>query len=275
MEWYTPPMLARLLRGLAYVAYALVLVLVFGLAAYTSFSLFVRSGITMMPSLKGLTREEAANRLADQGLELRKVEEPGRYDDEVPVGRVVQQAPDARTRVKRGSGVSIVLSRGPERVEVPDLTGKRLAEAQRDLSGSGLALGLLQGAIMPGQKLSVVAQDPDPKAEVAPSTPVNMLLVMDVPRERYIMPDLIYRDYDQVRPFFERRGFHFGSVRFERYEGVAAGVILRQYPLPGHPVTQEDALSLVVATTDNLPDTLPIPAVPPPPAPPPPAGGTP
>ena len=269
-------MLARLLRGLAYVAYALVLVLVFGLAAYTSFSLFVRSGITIMPSGKGLTREEAANRLADQGLELRQVKEPGRYDDEVPAGRVVQQAPDARTRVKRGSGVSVVLSLGPERVKVPDLIGKRLADAQFDLSGSGLALGRIQGAVVPGHELaSVVAQDPDPDAAVAPSTPVNMLLVMAVPRERYIMPDLIYRDYDQVRPFFERRGFHFGSVRFERYEGVSAGIILRQYPLPGHPVTREDALSLVVATTDNLPDTMPLSASPPPPATPPPAGGTP
>ena len=274
MEWYTPPMLARLLRGLAYVAYCFVLVLVFGLAAYTSFSLFVRSGITMMPSVKGLTRDEAANRLADQGLELRQVKEQGRYDDEIPAGRVVQQVPDARTRVKRGSGVSVVLSLGPERVIVPDLTGRRLADAQFDLSRSGLALGRIQGAVLRGQKLAVVAQDPDPQAAVAPSTPVNMLLVMDVPRDRYIMPDLIYRNYDQVRPFFERRGFHFGSVRFERYEGVAAGIILRQYPLPGHPVAQDDALSLVVATTDNLPETLPFPVTPPPAAPPP-AGGTP
>ena len=53
------------------------------------------------------------------------------------------------------------------------------------------------------------------------------------------MPDLVYRDYEQVRPYFEQLGFRFGSVKFERYEGVAAGVILRQFPLPGHPLTRE------------------------------------
>jgi len=74
--------------------------------------------------------------------------------------------------------------------------------------------------------------------------------------ERFIMPDLIYRDYESVRPLFEKSGFHFGSVKFERYEGVAAGIILRQFPLPGHPVTRDDAVSLVVATADNLPDTV-------------------
>ena len=31
---------------------------------------------------------------------------------------------------------------------------------------------------------------------------------------------------------------------------MAAGVILRQFPLPGHPLTREDAVSLVVATAD-------------------------
>ncbi len=60
------------------------------------------------------------------------------------------------------------------------------------------------------------------------------------------MPDLVYRDYDQVRPYFEQLGFKFGNVKFERYEGVAAGVILRQFPLPGHPLTHDDAVSLVV-----------------------------
>jgi serine/threonine-protein kinase len=249
-------MLARLLRGLGLLAYALVLILAFGLAAYTSFSLFVRSGVTTVPSLKGLTREEAVAQLGDHGLGLRRISEQGRYDDKVPVGHVVQQSPDARTLVKRGSGVSIVLSLGPQRVEVPTLAGRSLPAAQAALSGSGLALGKILGAFAPGKDAgAVLEQDPDPGQNVPPSTPVDLLLVMPVPGERFIMPDLIYRDYEIVRPFFERRGFRFGSVKYERYEGVAAGSILRQFPLPGHPLTHGDAVSLVVATADNLPTT--------------------
>ena len=67
------------------------------------------------------------------------------------------------------------------------------------------------------------------------------------------MPDLVYRDYERVRLYFEQLGFKFGSVKFERYEGVAAGVILRQFPLPGHPLTREDPVSLVVATAGAAP----------------------
>ncbi len=56
-----------------------------------------------------------------------------------------------------------------------------------------------------------------------------------------------------MRPYFERLGFKFGNVKFERYEGVSAGVILRQFPLPGHPVSRDDSISLVVATVDTVP----------------------
>jgi eukaryotic-like serine/threonine-protein kinase len=266
-------MASRFFRGLGFLAYAVVLCLVFGLAAYTSFSLFVRSGVTSVPPLKGLSRIEATNRLADQGLRLRRVEERGRYDDRVPAGHVVRHSPDARTLVKRGSSVTVILSLGPQRVEVPELDGRSLPAAQAALSGSGLGLGSIHlafaGGVQPG---TILEQDPDPGARIAPTTGVDLLLAMPAPGERFIMPDLIYRDYESVRPLFEQRGFHFGSVKFERYEGVAAGVILRQFPLPGHPVTRDNAVSLVVATADNLPDTvtgtLPLPQEPAEPQPP-------
>ena len=53
-----------------------------------------------------------------------------------------------------------------------------------------------------------------------------------------------------VRGFFELRGFRLGGVKFEPYEGVAAGTVLRQFPLAGHPLTRRDAISLVVVAAE-------------------------
>jgi serine/threonine-protein kinase len=248
-------MLPRFFRGLGYLAYVLLVLVIFGLAAYTSFSLFVRSGVTTVPSVVGLNSGDAANILADQGLTMRGAEGSGRYDDKVPAGRVARQNPDPRTLVKRGRPVTVVLSLGPRRVQVPDLTGKTLPGAQAAISGTGLGLGRILGALAPNHEApgSVLEQDPDPGAAVAPATGVDLLLAMASPGERYVMPDLVYRDYEAVRPYFEQLGFKLGNVKFERYEGVAAGVILRQFPLPGHPVSRDEAISLVVATADGVP----------------------
>jgi eukaryotic-like serine/threonine-protein kinase len=253
-------MLSRLFRGLGFLAYVVVIVLVFGLAAYTSFSLFVRSGVTTVPSVVGMTRTDAAAVLADQGLTARNAEGEGRYDDKVPAGRIARQNPDPRTLVKRGRPVTVVLSRGPRRVQVPELQGKTLPAAQAAISGEGLSLGRILSAFASNREApgAVMEQDPDPGDSVAPASGVDLLLALATPGERYVMPDLVYRDYEQVRPYFEQLGFKFGNVKFERYEGVAAGVILRQFPLPGHPVTRDDSISLVVATVDTVPVLPPI-----------------
>lgn len=277
--------MTKLLRVPVYLAYGVVVLLVFGLAAYTSFSLFVRSGVTTVPPVEGLSEADAAARLADQGLRLRGGgESQGRYSEKVPAGKILVQNPDARTLVKRGSGVTVVLSKGPQRVDVPEVASQPLPAAQAALAGSGLTVGQILGAYSTTLNTgSVVATDPGTGATIPPSTPVNLLLALSVPDERYLMPDLVYRDYEGVRPYFEQQGFHFGSVKYERYEGVAAGVILRQFPLPGHPLTKQDDISLVVATADMptdsatppLPNPVPTPSPPSPPSQTPPAEGTP
>ncbi|HEV7518159.1 MAG TPA: PASTA domain-containing protein [Thermoanaerobaculia bacterium] len=244
----------KLLRALGLLAYAALVVLAFTFAAYLSFSFFVRSGVTSVPSVVGMTRAEAANVLVSSGLAVRGVTSKGHYDDKVPAGRVLRELPDARTLVKRGSGVQLVLSQGPQRIEVPDLAAKAFPAAQVTLSGSGLIVGKTLSAFVPGRETgTVVAQDPDPGAAVPPASPVDVLLAQPTPGDRYIMPDLVYQQYDRVRTFFEREKFRLGSVKFERYEGVAAGVILRQFPLPGHPVSHNDPVSLVVATAEDIP----------------------
>jgi serine/threonine-protein kinase len=209
--------------------------------------------VTTVPSVIGLSRGDAVAALADQGLTVRNSEGGERYDDQIPAGRVARQNPDPRTLMKRGRPVILVFSKGPRRVQVPDLLGRPLPAAQGAISGSGLNLGQILGAFASHREApgSVLEQDPSPGDSVPPATGVDLLLAMPAQGERYVMPDLVYRNYEQVRPYFERLGFAFGNVKFERYEGVAAGVILRQFPLPGHPVAREDSISLVVATADT------------------------
>jgi serine/threonine-protein kinase len=244
-----PPLARRALRALGVLAYVALAVVVFGVAGYLSFSAFVRSGTTPVPDLAGLTRQEAAERLADSGLRIAVEEGSGRFDAEVPAGRVLEQDPGARTLVKRGSEVGVALSLGPQRLAVPDLAGNSAQSAQVALAAAGLALGRVLGVFSPDAVPgTVVHQAPAPGVAVAPATPVQVLVALAGSAPAFVMPDLVYRDYDEVRRFFEARGFHFGNVKFEPYPGVADGVILRQFPLAGHPVARADAVSLVVAT---------------------------
>ncbi|HMB53703.1 MAG TPA: PASTA domain-containing protein [Thermoanaerobaculia bacterium] len=253
-----PPVARKALRwtawGLIFIAYAGALFVVFTLASYAAFSLFVRSGATPAPEIVGLSSHEARDLLTDSGLVM-STAESGRFDAEVAAGSVLEQKPSPRTLVKRGSRVEVVLSLGPQQLTVPDLTGRSFQAAQVALASNGLALGrTLQVVSRTSPGGTVVAQAPSPGQQVTPSGTVDLMLAQGSNGgQRYVMPDLVYRDYDDVRRFFEAAGLRLGRVTFELYEGVRGGTVLRQFPVAGHPLTPQDAVSLVVATT---PETL-------------------
>ena len=100
---------------------------------------FFGVGSAEIPSLEGLTREEAQERLAGSGLTLGEVSEAP--SDSTPTGTVVEQDPQAGTSAQLETPVNITLSSGPQRVAVPDLTGLSLSEAEPALSKVGLKLG--------------------------------------------------------------------------------------------------------------------------------------
>lgn len=245
-------MAKRWARFLGWAAYAALTLVVFVVAGYLAFTQFVRSGVTAVPGIEGLPAGEAEARLRDHGLSLTWRVGDERYDSGVPENHVVLQKPAAGNLVKRGSVVEAVRSLGEELLEVPDLQGKALPAAQVTLADSGLALGHTLGVYraggLPG---TVVEQKPPAGSRVGASTQVDLYLCLEDPAETYLMPDLVYRRYDEVRRYFDRRSFRLGSVKYEQYEGIAAGVVLRQFPLPGHPLRRHDVISLVVTATEE------------------------
>ncbi|MEO8195901.1 MAG: PASTA domain-containing protein [Thermoanaerobaculia bacterium] len=245
-------MAGRFVRLVQRLLWGVVLLAVFVASAYLSFNLFVRRGAMTVPELAGLTAEEASRLLADQGLRFRAAEPAGRWNAEVEEGRVIETRPRAGGFVKRGSAVEVVISLGVRQASVPNLGGKAMSAAQVTVHAEGLELGdTLAIASSVGEPGTIVGQDPPPGASVLAGTRVDLLIALDAPADTFVMPDLVYRRYEPVRGYFERGGFHMGAVKFEPYEGISDGTILRQNPLPGHPLRRRDVISLVVAASQG------------------------
>jgi beta-lactam-binding protein with PASTA domain len=245
-------MLRGVTRALGWLTYAILLLAIFTFAGYFSFNLFVRSGVTPVPELVGLPESEVESSLIDHGLISRRLWAADRFDEEVPPGRVLQQSPRSGSLVKRGAAVEVVVSLGPERLRVPEVEGQTLQEAQVTLTASGLGVGrvfhVVSRATPPG---TVLLQEPSAESQAGRGTAVDLFLSSANRHGTFVMPDLTYRNFEKVRHYFERRGFRLGSVKFEPYDGISPGIVLRQYPLPGHPLRQQDVISLVVTTFER------------------------
>jgi len=104
----------------------------------TEFTLTVSQGpapVTVI-SVVGATKDQAQAELEGVGLVY---ERAGReYSDTVEKGRVISQSPAPGTPGHRGDVVEVVLSRGPEKFEIPDLVGKQYEEAAQILRDLGM-----------------------------------------------------------------------------------------------------------------------------------------
>lgn len=247
-----PPMLRGVTRALGWLTYGVLLLAIFAFAGYFSFNLFVRSGVTQVPELAGVPETEVEGRLIDHGLILRRLWASDRFDEEVPAGHVLQQSPRSGSLVKRGAAVEVVISLGPERLQVPRVEGQALQEAQVTLTASGLSVGRVFHVVSRGSAPgTVVRQDPAGESQAGRGSAVDLFLSSASRHGTFVMPDLTYRNFERARHFFERRGFRLGSVKLEPYEGISPGIVLRQYPLPGHPLRRQDVISLVVTTVER------------------------
>jgi beta-lactam-binding protein with PASTA domain len=117
-----------------------------------------------VPSLKGLTAEDAQAELAQLGLTANPNAVPGSE----PAGTVVAQDPAAGTTVDTGSAVNVNVSDGAktEKESMPNLVGLSRSDAQAQLEQVGLSYSVF---VVPSDEPvgTVVAQDP------AAGTPVD------------------------------------------------------------------------------------------------------
>ena len=102
-------MLGKVGRFFAWSAYAVLLVLIFSVVGYVSFSLFVRSGVTSVPDLIGRPEADVEGLLVDHGLRPRRQYNADRYDEEIPAGHVLEQSPGSGSLMKRGAAVDVIV----------------------------------------------------------------------------------------------------------------------------------------------------------------------
>jgi beta-lactam-binding protein with PASTA domain len=107
---------------------------------------FVVSGgeqLVQVPPMKGKTVRDAKFALERNGLRIGTVTYA--ESDTFPPNTIIEQGVPATQKVKRGMRVSLVVSQAAssDRVRVPDVIGKPLAEAGRVLAANGLKLGVI------------------------------------------------------------------------------------------------------------------------------------
>jgi serine/threonine-protein kinase len=112
-----------------------------------------------VPKLHGRTLAAAEAAVTNVSLTVGDVTK--RWSDTVPEGRVIIASPTAGQEERRETPVDLVVSKGPQPVKVPDLTGENADKARTRLTALGLKVRSTEEHSRTVAQGAVISQSPD------------------------------------------------------------------------------------------------------------------
>lgn len=212
----------------------------------------------IVPSLIGLTYQDALNALAAAGLsqgEIVQVAVPHPQAE-----RVISQTLVANSRVERGRPLGFTIGKmalQPTVVLVPRVIGYSLDQARDILVNAGLELGRLgQQETAQGVGL-VISQNPSDNASVARGTAVS--LIIGVAQRGNDVPNVMGLAYADAVRAINNAGLTVGEVRQVRSHPRDAGKVLSMSPPAGTRVAPGGQVSLEIGQVQVEPATVTVP----------------
>ena len=230
------PFLQRWLftRRLAYLVGALVVVLglVFG-------GWWLTSGrYAPVPSVDGMTLTAATRELHQAGFEVRSG--PQVTDNAVAKGDVISMSPSGRAGP--GSTIVLTVSAGPKMITVPPVTGQNLQGAIAVLRKAGLTVsGTPKNVAADGVAIGTVTGTTPAAGTSWPATrTVYVDVVAGIP-----LPNLVGQNIDTIQGWAGSNNIQLNPVQVDSNQ--QQGIIVRQSPAPGTPVTTGQAVTVYVS----------------------------
>jgi serine/threonine-protein kinase len=190
-------------------------------------SLFVSKGPQLfpLPQLTGKTLDASKEALNGAGMALGKVAE--KFDEEVPAGTVLGQAPASGTPVRHGTPVSLTVSKGPQPIPVPDVRGQDQDAAFRAIEAAGLKAVFADETVHDKDvpKGAVVSQEP---ASGTLTRGQTVTLTISEGPKLVKVPNYIGKQVREAREALEKRGF---EVRVNEILGGFFGTVRDQDPV--------------------------------------------
>lgn len=195
-----------------------------------------------VPDVCGKSLSEAQSML--KNFYLKGVVSGKKWDDQIPENFVISQKPLPTRRVKKGKKVYLVISKGKEKVAVPNLLGLSRVEAENFVTSMGLSVKEIKYVHSNFPSNTVVATDPPFNTHVTKSSGITLFVSSG--KEELTMPNLIGKDLWEAKSILEKLGLNLGEIKYIDEVSAGSGEVFFQFPRPGKKVVKGDTVSLII-----------------------------
>lgn len=205
---------------------------------------YINSGqFTRVPTVLGRTEAVAKQRLSEAGLDVEAVQKG--FSDSYARGTVMDVNPDPGRRIRHNGSVTLVISRGPEIVKVPELEGLKLADARNTLRKAGLAPGVITREFSDeAAQGTVIRSEPAAGTERRPDSAVALVVSKGSPVD---VPDVTGDSVEDATSTLEDAGLKVKVAPERIHSPAEAGAVARQSPAEGGQAATGDTITLTVS----------------------------
>ena len=167
-----------------------------------------------VPDLTDMTLEQATTACEDAGFKIKEGKQV--YDSEISEGRVVTQNPKAGTDAKKGSTITVNISKGSKDGTVPNLVGQVYDEKETPklLKKNGYVLGVVKEKSDPAAAGTILEQDPVGGTALDKGSKINITISDGKGKEKGTVPSLVKLSLEQAKQAITGAGFVVGNIRY-------------------------------------------------------------
>jgi len=197
--------------------YFLIPISAFILSTYLTIDIVLKGQeTTVCPDVRGKKVEEAKEIARDKGLGLIVLRYERRND--VPYNHITVQKPDANIAIRKGRVLYVIVSEGPQLVEIPTLTGQPLEKAA-EILGEKL-ITIKKTIYIPHERTGrIIAQAPKGGSTILEQGGV-VLIVGSEQKPYYMLPVIRNKDIDNLLEDMEMKKIRY-KIDYGRNEQTA------------------------------------------------------
>ena len=205
---------------------ALILVLLLGLAAGLGGWWLLAGRFSRVPNVAGTSQSAAASQLRSAGFKVGSAVEQT-FNETIGANLVINTDPGSGSRLPRGRTITLVVSKGQDRILLPDESGKSPTTAQNELQTLRIKVVTTQAANDTVPRDTVIGTTPPAGTKVKPDTVVQLVVSSGPPILN--VPDVTGESQDQATGKLKNAGFAV-TVTQSFSDTVPAGAVISENP---------------------------------------------
>lgn len=199
----------------------------------------------VVPDLFGMTYEQAEKTATKYGFKIKKGS--GVYSPDVAKDRVAQQSLEAGTKHRKGSTITVNLSKGSKAGTLPNLIGKKYDEAEKILKKNGYKLGIVKEVTSTEPAGTILKQDPEGGVEADKGTKINITVSDGKGKEKGTVPTLTGKTLEQAKSAIASAGFQVGNISYNNSDIYGSGYVMYQQYSAGSSLDKGTTIDIEVS----------------------------